>query len=224
MPLYPILNRWTLRPVVSIKTESLGGALQLAIQKRISLATTELSRKALTQSPLMGADLRTANLRASNLSRSDLSGANLRGADLRGACLEHCLLHSADLRAADLRGASLRGADLRLANLVNADLRNTDLTQANFSGTVCDWQWGVMAAEILRRDKQHLAIGIPLVLDLECVEQPRPFGWIRLLAAHRSTFQWAAETLDKLIMPGDNAPAVFRYALSNVVTVSPNTR
>jgi uncharacterized protein YjbI with pentapeptide repeats len=217
MHIYSIVNRWTRKPIVTVRTRSLGRALHLATTNRISLAAADVCEADLVACFLIKGDLRDAILARTNLSTSYLCHADLRGADLRGACLDHCSLRSADLRNANLRGASLVGADLCGAQLAGADLRNTNLAGSKLAGAACDWQWGVIAGELLRRDQQYLTLGVPLVLDLDCIEHSRPFEWIRLLLDHPTARDWATVTLRKAVKPEDNAPGLLRNIIANTV-------
>lgn len=86
--------------VREIEADTLRRAVEIAVERGISLAI---------------ADLRGAYLRGAYLGR-----ANLRDADLRGANLVSANLDGAHLRGANLDGANLDGAKITAAHTVSA--------------------------------------------------------------------------------------------------------
>ena len=84
---FEIKCRFTAKVLFECEAATLKAAVEMAVEKRISLSDADLSG-------------------------ADLSGAYLRGADLRGADLRGAYLRGADLRGAYLRGAYLSGAYL----------------------------------------------------------------------------------------------------------------
>jgi Pentapeptide repeats (8 copies) len=217
MPLFKLTNRWTSEPIAVFKAKSFQQAIQLASNHRVSLAAADLCESDLAASFIGYADLRGANLRNINLSGSFVSYADLSRSNLCGARLDHCILESVDLRGADLRGASLIEANLCNATLTGADLRCCNLHGARLQGTIYDWQWGVMASELLRRDREYSNVGIQLVLDIDCIEYSGSFDWVRLLFDHRAATAWAAQVLSRVLTPHDNAPDALRYIAANAL-------
>jgi uncharacterized protein YjbI with pentapeptide repeats len=159
---------------------------------------------------LAGADLRGSGLAGSDLTGCYLRGADLRGADLREAGLAHAFLGSADLRRADLREADLSRADLRGASLVGADLRGAVFTCARLEGSLCDWRWGAIPAELLRQQHGPPSGSSELVVALAFHDDPTPWSWLKLLAGRGHVADWALGVLAGWIRDGDNAPELLR--------------
>jgi hypothetical protein len=136
---FEIKARFNAKILFEFEADSLKVAVELAVEKRVSLEGAYLRGAYLRGADLRGADLegadlRGADLRGAYLRGAYLRGAYLRGADLRGAYLRGAYLRGADLEGADLRGADLEGADLRGADLEGADLRGAYLRGADLEG------------------------------------------------------------------------------------------
>lgn len=104
-----------------IEADTFRRAVEIAVERQISLCGANLR----------GADLSGANLCGANLCGANLRGAYLRGADLVGANLRWTNLVGANLGGADLRGAYLRGAALRGADLCGANLGGAKITDTH---------------------------------------------------------------------------------------------
>jgi hypothetical protein len=210
MAIYLIHHRWTRRELAAIEAPSHARALEWATRRGMSLIDVDLAEVDLRGSFLAGADLRGSGLAGADLSGCYLRRADLRGADLREARLAHAFLGSADLRHADLREAELSRADLRGTNLAGADLRGTILTGARLEETTCDWRWGAIPAELLRRQPAPPAGGSRLVVALAFHDDPSPWSWLNLLAGGDEAVGWALGIMADQVRDGDNAPELLR--------------
>jgi hypothetical protein len=210
MAIYLIHHRWTRRELAAIEAPSHARALEWAARRGMSLIDVDLAGIELCGAFLAGADLRGSGLAGSDLSGCYLRRADLRGADLREARLAHAFLGSADLRHADLREADLSRADLRGTTLVGADLRGTILTGAQLDEATCDWRWGAIPAELLRRQQDAPAGGSRLVVALAFHDDLSPWSWLKLLAGPDEVAGWALGILAGRVRDGDNAPDLLR--------------
>ena len=173
---------------------------------------------------LIDVDLEGFVLRSAFLARVDLRGAGLAGADLSG-----CYLRKADLRGADLRRldwSTLSWGESTCAKPTSAtrryrvpicggpncraDLRGTVMTGARLTGTLCDWRWSVIPAELLRQNSRASGDNSRLVIDLAFYDDQRPWGWLKLLSDYGKRADWALGALAESVRDGDNAPELLR--------------
>lgn len=224
MAIYLIQHRWTRRELAAIEAPSHARALEWAARRGMSLMDVDLAGIELRGAFLASADLRGSGLAGADLSCCYLRRADLRGADIREARLAHAFLGSADLRQADLREADLSRADLRGASLVGADLRGAILTCARLEGTLCDWRWGAIPAELLRQQQDPSAGGSRLVVALAFHDDPGPWSWLKLIAGHGPLTDWALGVLAGWVRDGDNAPELLRYLAADAASGRTATR
>ena len=218
MAIYVIQDRRTRRELAVIEAPSQARALEWAARRGLSLRGVDLARMDLRGTFLAGADLRSAGLERADLAGCYLRGADLRDAHLRGARVAHGFLGSADLRRADLRDADLSRADLGEALLTGADLRGTILTCARLDGTLCDWRWAAIPAELLRQEPDPAGLGSALVVALAFHDDTRPWSWLKRIVGHGPATEWALRALASRVREEDNAPELLRSLVADATS------
>lgn len=124
-----IKNRWDESVIFAADVANIRLAVELAVEKKISLNEASLNGAFLN-----GAFLNGALLNGALLNKASLNGAFLNGASLNRAFLNGASLNGASLNRASLNRASLNGALLTRASLNEASLNRTSLTRASLDG------------------------------------------------------------------------------------------